>query len=160
MASFLDRERSIAGPGFNRWLIPPAALAIHLCIGQAYATSVYKTALVKNFDASNTRIGIVFSIAIVMLGLSAAVRGTWVERVGPRKAMFTAACFWAAGFLVGALGIATEAAVAALPRLRRDRRHRPRHRLHLAGVDPDQVVPGPARAWPPDSRSWASAAAR
>ena len=49
-----------------------------------------------------------FSIAIVMLGLSAAVRGTWVERVGPRKAMFTAACFWASGFLVGALGIATE----------------------------------------------------
>ena len=108
MASFLDRERSVAGPGFNRWLIPPAALAIHLCIGQAYATSVYKTALVKNFDSNNTKIGIVFSIAIVMLGLSAAVRGTWVDRVGPRKAMFTAACFWGAGFLVGAVGIATE----------------------------------------------------
>ncbi len=108
MASFLDRERSIAGPGFNRWLIPPAALAIHLCIGQVYATSVYKTALIKNFDTNNTRIGIVFSIAIVMLGLSAAVRGTWVERVGPRKAMFTSACFWGSGFLVGALGIATQ----------------------------------------------------
>jgi MFS family permease len=108
MASFLDRERSVAGPGFNRWLIPPAALAIHLCIGQVYATSVYKTALVKNFDSNNTKIGIVFSIAIVMLGLSAAVRGTWVDRVGPRKAMFTAACFWAAGFMVGAVGIATE----------------------------------------------------
>src|ERR687889_345680 len=108
MASFLHRERSIAGPGFNRWLIPPAALAIHLCIGQAYATSVYKNGLVKNFDTGNTAIGIVFSIAIVMLGLSAAVRGTWVERVGPRKSMFTAACFWAAGFLVGALGIATK----------------------------------------------------
>jgi len=108
MASFLDRERSVAGPGFNRWLIPPAALAIHLCIGQVYATSVYKTALVKNFDSNNTRIGIVFSIAIVMLGLSAAVRGTWVERVGPRKSMFYAACFWSAGFLVGAVGIATQ----------------------------------------------------
>ncbi|HEV7653927.1 MAG TPA: OFA family MFS transporter [Mycobacteriales bacterium] len=108
MASFLDRERSIAGPGFNRWLIPPAALAIHLCIGQAYATSVYKTALVKNFGSNNTKIGIVFSIAIVMLGLSAAVRGTWVDRVGPRKAMFTAACFWGAGFLVGGLGIETK----------------------------------------------------
>ena len=108
MASFLDRERSIAGPGFNRWLIPPAALAIHLCIGQAYATSVYKNGLVKNFDTGNTQIGIVFSIAIVMLGLSAAVAGTWVERVGPRKSMFTAACFWSVGFLVGALGIATK----------------------------------------------------
>ena len=55
MASFLDRERSIAGPGFNRWLVPPAALAIHLCIGQAYATSVYKNGLVKNFDAEQHR---------------------------------------------------------------------------------------------------------
>ena len=64
--------------------------------------------MVKNFDTNNTRIGIVFSIAIVMLGLSAAVRGTWVERVGPRKSMFTAACFWSSGFLVGAVGIATQ----------------------------------------------------
>ena len=108
MPSFLDRERSVAGPGFSRWLIPPAALAVHLCIGQAYATSVYKTSLVRHFDTGNTQIGIVFSIAIVMLGLSAAVMGTWVDRNGPRKAMFTSACFWATGFLVGALGIATE----------------------------------------------------
>ena len=108
MASFLDRDRSIAGPDFNRWLVPPAALAIHLCIGQAYATSVYKTGLVKNFGTGLTAIGIVFSIAIVMLGLSAAVLGTWVERVGPRRSMFTAACFWTVGFLVGALGIATK----------------------------------------------------
>ncbi|HXD27208.1 MAG TPA: OFA family MFS transporter [Arthrobacter sp.] len=102
---FLDRSRSIAPPGFNRWLIPPAALAVHLCIGQAYATSVYKTALIDHFAASQTAVGIIFSIAIVMLGLSAAFMGTWVERSGPRKSMFVAACFWAAGFLVGALGI-------------------------------------------------------
>ena len=105
--SLLSRERSVARPGFNRWLIPPAALAVHLCIGQAYATSVYKTALVKHFDASLTQIGVIFSIAIVMLGLSAAVMGTWVDRKGPRAAMFTAACFWATGFLVGAVGIWT-----------------------------------------------------
>jgi MFS family permease len=105
--SFLARERIIAKPGFNRWLIPPAALAVHLCIGQAYATSVYKAALVKHFDTSLTAIGIIFSIAIVMLGLSAAVFGTWVDRNGPRAAMFTAACFWSAGFLVGSLGIST-----------------------------------------------------
>lgn len=104
---FLARERIVAKPGFNRWLIPPAALAVHLCIGQAYATSVYKTALVEHFDASLTSIGIVFSIAIVMLGLSAALFGTWVDRNGPRAAMFTSACFWSAGFLVGAAGIAT-----------------------------------------------------
>ncbi|MFC4902932.1 OFA family MFS transporter [Kocuria oceani] len=105
---WLDREHTVAPPGFNRWLIPPAALAVHLCIGQAYATSVYKTALVEHFDASLTEIGIIFSIAIVMLGLSAAVFGTWVDTNGPRKAMFTAALLWSGGFLVGAAGIFTE----------------------------------------------------
>lgn len=104
--AFLDQRHTVARPGYNRWLIPPAALAVHLCIGQAYATSVYKNALVAHFDASLTAVGVVFSIAIVMLGASAAVMGTWVDRVGPRRAMFTAACFWSSGFLVGALGIA------------------------------------------------------
>ena len=107
LLSVFDRERSVAPAGFSRWLIPPAALSVHLCIGQAYATSVYKNSLVAHFDTSQTAIGVVFSIAIVMLGLSAAVGGTWVERNGPRKAMFVSASFWAAGFLVGALGIAT-----------------------------------------------------
>jgi MFS family permease len=104
----LDRRHTVASHSYNRWLIPPAALAVHLCIGQAYATSVYKNSLIEHFDASQTAIGFVFSIAIVMLGLSAAVFGTWVDKVGPRKAMFTAACCWSAGFLVGSLGIATE----------------------------------------------------
>lgn len=104
---WLDRDRSIAPEGFNRWLVPPAALAVHLCIGQAYATSVYKTALVKHFEASLTEIGVIFSIAIVMLGLSAAVMGTWVDRNGPRKAMFTSAMFWSSGFLIGSMGIFT-----------------------------------------------------
>jgi MFS family permease len=108
LPGFLARERIVARPGFNRWLIPPAALAVHLCIGQVYATSVYKTALVKHFDTSLTAIGIIFSIAIVMLGLSAAVFGTWVDRNGPRAAMFAAACFWVSGFVVGALGIFTK----------------------------------------------------
>src|SRR3954471_24929879 len=105
--SVLDREHTVAPPGYSRWLIPPAALSVHLCIGQAYATSVYKNSLIARFDASQTAVGVIFSIAIVMLGLSAAVGGTWVERNGPRKAMFVAACFWGAGFLVGALGIGT-----------------------------------------------------
>jgi MFS family permease len=107
MASILDRERTIAGPGFSRWLIPPAALAVHLCIGQAYATSVYKTSLVEHFGASLTAVGVIFSVAIVMLGLSAAVCGKWVDRNGPRKAMVVSAVCWSTGFLVGALGIAT-----------------------------------------------------
>ncbi|KAA1373011.1 OFA family MFS transporter [Aeromicrobium fastidiosum] len=106
--AILDRQRTVAAPGFNRWLIPPAALAVHLCIGQAYATSVYKASLVQNFDVSLTQIGIVFSIAIVMLGVSAAVFGTWVDTGGPRRAMFTAALFWSGGFLIGSAGIATD----------------------------------------------------
>ncbi len=105
--AFLARDRIVARPGFNRWLIPPAALAVHLSIGQAYATSVYKVALVEHFDASLTAIGIIFSIAIVMLGLSAAVFGTWVDTNGPRAAMFTSAVLWVSGFLVGSLGIYT-----------------------------------------------------
>lgn len=107
MLSALDKEHTVAPAGYSRWLIPPAALAVHLCIGQAYATSVYKTSLVKHFAVSQTAIGVIFSIAIVMLGLSAAVAGTWVERNGPRKSMFVSACFWGSGFCVGALGIAT-----------------------------------------------------
>jgi MFS family permease len=108
LPSFLARDRTVAGPGFSRWLIPPAALAVHLCIGQVYATSVYKTALVQHFDTSLTRIGLIFSIAIVMLGLAAAVGGTWVDRNGPRAAMFVAACFWGTGFLVAAVGIGVD----------------------------------------------------
>ena len=107
LPSFLARERTVAPAGYSRWLIPPAALAVHLCIGQVYATSVYKTALVDHFDSSLTAIGVVFSIAIVMLGLSAAVFGTWVDRNGPRAAMFVAAVLWATGFLVAAVGIGT-----------------------------------------------------
>ncbi|MDO5661501.1 MAG: OFA family MFS transporter [Brachybacterium sp.] len=105
--ALLDREKTVAPLNYNRWLIPPAALCIHLCIGQAYATSVYRSDLLNHFDSSNTAIGFIFSIAIVMLGLSAAIFGTWVDRNGPRMAMFAATVCWVTGFLVGALGIAT-----------------------------------------------------
>ncbi len=103
----LDRERTVAPPGYNRWFIPPAALAVHLSIGQVYAFSVFKNPLVKRFGTPLTPIGIIFSIAIVMLGLSAAFGGTWVERNGPRKAMAVSALCWASGFVIGALGVRT-----------------------------------------------------
>jgi MFS family permease len=106
--SFLDRERTIAPRGYNRWLIPPAALAVHLSIGEVYAFSVFKTPLKDHFDTKLTPIGIIFSIAIAMLGLSAAFGGRWVERAGPRRAMALAAVCWSTGFLVGALGVATK----------------------------------------------------
>jgi MFS family permease len=126
LLSFLDREKSVAHPGFSRWLVPPAALAIHLSIGQAYAFSVFKKPLnylvqisilggglkpLPGVDSSNladwkfTDLGWIFSIAIVFLGLSAAVFGKWLERVGPRKAMFTSAVSFGSGFLVSALGV-------------------------------------------------------
>jgi MFS family permease len=101
----LRRDRIVAGPGFSRWLIPPAALAVHLSIGQVYATSVYKNALVHHFDTSLTAIGVIFSIAIVVLGLSAAFFGTWVDHNGPRAAMAVSAVFWCSGFVVAALGV-------------------------------------------------------
>ena len=108
MLSMLDRERTVAPPGYRRWLIPPAALAVHLSIGQVYAFSVFKEPLVEHFDTKLTPISVIFSIAIVMLGLSAAVGGTWVERSGPRKAMFVAACCWGLGFAVSAAGVAAD----------------------------------------------------
>jgi MFS family permease len=108
LLSFLDRERSIAPAGYSRWLVPPAALAIHLSIGQVYALSVFKTPLVERFETSETAIAIVFSIAIVMLGLAAAFGGKWMERNGPRKAMAASALFFSSGLLIGSLGIATE----------------------------------------------------
>ncbi|SDQ11512.1 OFA family MFS transporter [Quadrisphaera sp. DSM 44207] len=105
--SFLDRERTVAPPGYSRWLIPPAALAVHLSIGQVYAFSVFNAPLEARFGTSATAIATIFSISIVMLGLSAAFGGTWVERNGPRKAMALSATCWVTGFLVAALGVST-----------------------------------------------------
>ncbi|OLT25063.1 hypothetical protein BJF82_12985 [Kytococcus sp. CUA-901] len=107
MLAMLDREGTVAGPGFNRWFVPPAALAVHLSIGQVYAFSVFNFPLEERFSASATAVSIIFSISIVMLGLSAATPRHLVERSGPRKTMAVAAALWVAGFLVSALGIAT-----------------------------------------------------
>jgi MFS family permease len=105
--SLLDRERTVAPRGYNRWLIPPAALVVHLSIGEIYAFSVFKVPLKDHFGTGLTPIGIIFSISIAMLGLSAAFGGRWVERSGPRKAMALAAVCWGSGFLIGAVGVAT-----------------------------------------------------
>jgi MFS family permease len=113
-ADFLDRSRTLAGPGFSRWLVPPAALCIHLCIGQAYAFSVFTKPMSQAIgitapapgDWSVPDLGWIFSLAIVFLGLSAAVFGRWVESVGPRRAMFTAALLFCGGLLVSAAGVA------------------------------------------------------
>jgi MFS family permease len=112
---FLDRSHSIAGPGFSRWLVPPAALCIHLCIGQAYAMSVFNKPMSQLIgltapatgDWRIAELGWIFSIAILLLGLSAAFGGKWVEDVGPRKAMFAAAIFFCGGLAIGSAGVAT-----------------------------------------------------
>jgi MFS family permease len=113
-AGFFDRRRTIAPHDYNRFLVPPAALAVHLSIGQAYAFSTFNLPLSKLLgidhaapgDWSLVAIGWTFSIAIFVLGASAALFGRWVERAGPRKAMGIAALCFGGGFLVAALGIA------------------------------------------------------
>jgi MFS family permease len=112
-AGLLSRSRTVAGPGFNRWLVPPAALCIHLCIGQAYAFSVFNLPLTRLLGISHsvpgdwklTDVGWIFSIAIVFLGASAALFGRWVEEGGPRRAMFTAGLCFGLGFVISALGV-------------------------------------------------------
>ncbi|MGN6114585.1 MAG: L-lactate MFS transporter [Nitrobacter sp.] len=111
--SFLDREHTVAKPGYSRWLVPPAALCVHLCIGQAYAYSVFNLPMTKLIgitksapdDWKLTELGWIFSLAIFFLGVSSAVFGRWVEEGGPRKAMFAAALCWAGGFFISAIGV-------------------------------------------------------
>jgi MFS family permease len=129
MASgLLDKERIVAGPGFNRWLVPPAALAIHLCIGMAYGFSVFWLPLSKalgikdsikcgpevgfvqelfvtNCDWKISTLGWMYTLFFVFLGISAAIWGGWLERAGPRKAGFVSALCWCGGMLFSALGI-------------------------------------------------------
>src|ERR1700724_2060099 len=112
-ATLLDRQSTVAPVGFNRFLVPPAALAVHLSIGQAYAFSTFNLPLTKLIGLTQSApgdwtlkdVGWIFSIAIVFLGSSAAVFGRWVERVGPRKSMFVAALCFGGGFIVSAFGI-------------------------------------------------------
>jgi MFS family permease len=125
----LDRERIIARAGFNRWLVPPAALCIHLCIGMAYGFSVFWLPLSRALGITAAKtcpdmtlgqelftttcdwrvasMGWMFTLFFVLLGVSAAIWGGWLERVGPRKAGFVAALCWAGGLMVGAVGVYT-----------------------------------------------------
>ncbi|MFJ9114588.1 OFA family MFS transporter [Streptomyces sp. NPDC102394] len=98
----------VAPAGWSRWLVPPAALSVHLSIGQAYAWSVFKPPLESALGLSGTESALPFQLAIVMLGLSAAFGGTLVERNGPRWAMTVALVCFSSGFLISALGAATE----------------------------------------------------
>ena len=128
MTGFLDKERTIAGPGFNRWLVPPAALAIHLCIGMAYGFSVFWLPLSKalgikesipcgpdigfwaelfttSCDWRISTLGWMYTLFFVFLGSSAAIWGSWLEHVGPRKAGVVSTLCWCGGMLISALGV-------------------------------------------------------
>ena len=127
-AGWLDKERTIAGAGFNRWLVPPAALAIHLCIGMAYGFSVFWLPLSKalgikeaikcgpdvgfwaelfttSCDWKVSTLGWMYTLFFVFLGCSAALWGGWLERAGPRKAGVVSALCWCGGMVISALGI-------------------------------------------------------
>src|SRR6267378_3182807 len=106
----LDRRRIIAGPGFNRWLVPPAALAIHLCIGMAYGFSVFwmplsKALVTTSCDWRISDLGWIYTLFFVLLGLSAATWGGWLERAGPRKAGIVSAFCWCGGMALAAFGV-------------------------------------------------------
>jgi MFS family permease len=113
MAGLLSKERIIAPPGFNRWLVPPAALAIHLSIGMAYGFSVFWLPLSRAIgitqpapgDWKISTLGWMYTLFFVFLGSSAALFGAWLERVGPRKAGVVAAFCWGGGFMISALGV-------------------------------------------------------
>lgn len=115
MAGLFSKERITAKPGFHRWLIAPAALGIHLCIGSVYAWSLFNPALVKRIgvvtsaadDWTLSSVVWIFTVAIVFLGLSAAFAGKWLEEVGPRMVGTVAAFCWGGGFIVGGFGIIT-----------------------------------------------------
>ena len=129
-AGLLERERTIASAGFNRWLVPPAALAIHLCIGMAYGFSVFWLPLAQAVGVTKpvacgagstlfdrlvatscdwlvADLGWMYTLFFVVLGASAALWGGWLERAGPRKAGFVAALCWAGGLMIGAIGVLT-----------------------------------------------------
>jgi MFS family permease len=125
ITSILDRERIIATAGFNRWLVPPAALCIHLCIGMAYGFSVFWlplsrsvqnapacTDLLQELVATNCNwrvasLGWMYTLFFVVLGVAAALWGGWLERAGPRKAGVVAALCWCGGLVLGAIGVIT-----------------------------------------------------
>jgi len=115
LMSYLTKDKIVAKEGFNRWLIAPAAVALHLCIGSVYAWSIFNPALIKQLgvvvsaadDWSLSSVIWIFSTAIVFLGLAAALGGKWLEKVGPRATGLLAAFLWGGGFLIGSVGINT-----------------------------------------------------
>src|SRR5437868_412543 len=100
LSRFLNREATVAKPGYSRWLVPPAAIAVHMCIGQVYAFSVFNKPLAGELGVPVSSVQWAYFIALIMLGLSAAVFGKWVERSGPRKTMVASWMCFCGGLLL------------------------------------------------------------
>lgn len=130
MLEFLHKRNTIALPGFSRWLVPPAALSIHLCIGMAYGFSVFWLPLTKSLgvtapipcpaemywfeklfttvcDWDKPMLGWMYTLFFVFLGSGAAAFGGWLERAGPRKAGVASAMCWCGGLVLSAIGVYT-----------------------------------------------------
>jgi MFS family permease len=111
--SFLSREATVAKPGFSRWLVPPAAIAVHMCIGQVYGFSVFKKPLAKWLSHeglgatawTEADVGVAYSIALALLGISAAIFGKWVERSGPRKTMLASLVCFCSGLVLASCAV-------------------------------------------------------
>ncbi|MGG8003600.1 OFA family MFS transporter [Klebsiella aerogenes] len=128
LSRFFAKPRIIAKPGFNRWLVPPAALAVHLCIGMAYGFSVYwlpmsqliggsaplqcpvdmsfwQQLVTRQCDWKISLLGWTYTLFFVFLGCSAALWGSWLEKVGPRLVSFVATLCWCGGLLLATVAI-------------------------------------------------------
>ena len=168
LMSFLEKERTIAKPGFNRWLVPPAALAIHLCIGMAYGFSVFWLPLSKAIgidssiacpqnmgffekifsttcDWQISMLGWMFTLFFVFLGSSAAIWGGWLEHAGPRKAGVVAAICWSGGLVISAIGVYIHQIILLWIGSGLIGGIGLGTGLHIPGINIDQMVPGQAR---------------
>jgi hypothetical protein len=113
MSEFFSKDAIIAPPGYNRWRVPPASIAFHLCIGSVYAWTSFNMPLTRVLgvatsaadDWSLSSVVGIFTAAIICIGPAASCAGSWLEKVGPRTVGLVAACCWGGGFLIGSIGI-------------------------------------------------------
>ncbi len=149
---FLDRNRTIAEPGFSRWMVPPAALCIHLCIGQAYAFSVFNLPMTKLLGITQSapgdwnlpELGWIFSIGDFRARLLCRDFRPLGRGGRPAPGDVHRRSVLGRGFLHRGVRRLHPQSLDRLFWLRPRRRLRTGHRLHFPGLNPDQMVPRPA----------------
>ena len=83
----------------NRWFIALAAIGLHISIGSVYAWSVLTRPIMADMGFTLSQTTWTFSLAILMLGLSAGFLGSFAEKIGPKKSGLLAMLFWVTGLL-------------------------------------------------------------